>query len=731
MKKTKLTRSLLAACSIVALSAVMYGCVHSSDDPAPAPPVAPEPEPEPTPQVDVELPADIPAGYEPAAGEYVIAAGAYGGSNGVWFSCDAEGPDCTVTVHADGTATVTPDSGMVYTGLTDDAQAIVDAAIALAERQAQQRMALMMAAAAVDTSDLSTMANITAANAAIAALQMALDAAVDLSTADTAMYQTQLDNARTAVMTAQGVLDTQERMMAQRMAITNAVTMARTAVAGVDDDSTDSEVAAADSAVAMLEAAIEAAVDLPAGDADVASAMGTLTTLKGTLMVAKDSRDKAMMAAEDAEAKANAKVGKALHAALGPPDSTVTPQNALGNINTTTAPETNLSDGLTIDATAGAGTLTDGTTPTNPLPVTLKAGDSAGSLGGWMGTNYAHTNPVTGVVNAAVVYTNQDAPTVKPFATGASFGADQAAFDGAYTAATRTLAIGTGLTTATMDVAGDDFADAATTNHAADPVTGVATVRGTYQGAMGTYRCTPAPATPCSSTGSAAGVALSSGSWDFVHDAGAMTSRPDANYLYFGWWLSKDGDGVPTAASAFTGVNGAITALASGTNSPEDLSGSAIYAGHAAGKYAIYDVLDGTGHGGHFTADVELEATFGPIAAPNNGGISGTLDNFMAGGESMPWSVDLHHAPWGTAGAFASAAADNTNSTAEATVWSIDGNAAPESGAWMGLMYDEAPGNPPDGDGSTLPTSVTGTFYSEYTSIGRMVGAFGAEHQDD
>ena len=31
MKKTKLTRSLLAACSIVALSAVMYGCTHSGD----------------------------------------------------------------------------------------------------------------------------------------------------------------------------------------------------------------------------------------------------------------------------------------------------------------------------------------------------------------------------------------------------------------------------------------------------------------------------------------------------------------------------------------------------------------------------------------------------------------------------------------------------------------------------------------------------------------------------
>ena len=38
MKKTKLTRSLLAACSIVALSAVMYGCVHSGDDPVAEPP---------------------------------------------------------------------------------------------------------------------------------------------------------------------------------------------------------------------------------------------------------------------------------------------------------------------------------------------------------------------------------------------------------------------------------------------------------------------------------------------------------------------------------------------------------------------------------------------------------------------------------------------------------------------------------------------------------------------
>ena len=51
MKKTKLTRSLLAACSIVALTAVMYGCVHDGgDEPATEPPVVtPDPEPEPDP----------------------------------------------------------------------------------------------------------------------------------------------------------------------------------------------------------------------------------------------------------------------------------------------------------------------------------------------------------------------------------------------------------------------------------------------------------------------------------------------------------------------------------------------------------------------------------------------------------------------------------------------------------------------------------------------------------
>ena len=58
MKKTKLTRSLLAACSIVALSAVMYGCVHNGGDDAPATDMSGTPDPVPEP-IEPAGPTDL------------------------------------------------------------------------------------------------------------------------------------------------------------------------------------------------------------------------------------------------------------------------------------------------------------------------------------------------------------------------------------------------------------------------------------------------------------------------------------------------------------------------------------------------------------------------------------------------------------------------------------------------------------------------------------------------
>ena len=110
MKKTKLTRSLMAACSIVALSAVMYGCVHDGGDDAPATDMSgtPDPAPDPAAPVDVMMYVDVSGEAEqdallaklPLSGTsdtLTIAAGGTGTRNGVNFTCMSAYP-CTVTV---------------------------------------------------------------------------------------------------------------------------------------------------------------------------------------------------------------------------------------------------------------------------------------------------------------------------------------------------------------------------------------------------------------------------------------------------------------------------------------------------------------------------------------------------------------------------------------------------------------------------------------------------------
>ena len=226
--------------------------------------------------------------------------------------------------------------------------------------------------------------------------------------------------------------------------------------------------------------------------------------------------------------------------------------------------------------------------------------------------------------------------------------------------------------------------------------------------------------------------------WVFVHDMDAMTAKVDANYLYFGWWLMKDEDGVPTSASAFTGTVGTFEALDA---NPSSLSGSATYAGQAAGKFAISGTTDGAGDAGHFTAAAMLAATFGTRThGPNFGGVSGTLDNFMANDESVPWSVSLLRATWNGVillasllrhGLLITTPITTVDESMTSTVWSIDGNSAARVGQLgAAMMYDELPGTVADGgDGSDVPTSVTGTFQSRFGTTHTMVGAFGAERE--
>ena len=112
MKKSKVTRSLLAAVSVVALSAVMYGCVHSGDGPTVTPvsltgaqagqtlqPGTYKPDDALTSAIEGASDADIDA----AAGTHQT--GATITLAGLDFSCES-GP-CSVTVNDNGTVTTT------------------------------------------------------------------------------------------------------------------------------------------------------------------------------------------------------------------------------------------------------------------------------------------------------------------------------------------------------------------------------------------------------------------------------------------------------------------------------------------------------------------------------------------------------------------------------------------------------------------------------------------------
>ena len=493
--------------------------------------------------------------------------------------------------------------------------------------------------------------------------------------------------------------------IAERAAIASAITAARTAVPGVNNMSTASEVSAADMAIANARAAIAAAAAVPA--AEKAANTETVNALAAQLSKAKEARtayladkDKAMMAAM-------AKTGKALHAALagtGAENST-----ALNNINLDNLALS--SAGLVIDAAANAGTLT-----TDPDSETLKAGDSAGSLGGWMGMDYAHMDSTTKIKNEARVYTNRGAGKSVAFADGLPDGVSIITETGAtkgYVAIDNAAQYGRVMASA--------FNHSGTQNHPIPDNTVALLIRGTYLGAPGQFRCTGT----CTSTndGSGSPSALG-GTWHFKPDAGAMIQQSDANYLYFGWWVSKDKDGGPTAASAFAKIVGDVDGSDSSTAGGSTLTGSATYTGKAAGKFAMSNPLDGTGNGGHFTADAMLSAKFG---SGSDAGMTGTINNFMLNDtESANWSVELKRGGWGDTGAINAPAGDDAN---KGTVWSINDNAAPASGTWSGTMYDEMPGNAPTGDGSNIPTTVIGTFYSEFSTIGRMVGGFGVNKQ--
>ena len=328
--------------------------------------------------------------------------------------------------------------------------------------------------------------------------------------------------------------------------------------------------------------------------------------------------------------------------------------------------------------------------------------------GMWQGTMLTDAND-DDASSTVVVYTDIMAPKSVPFGDVYTLNGD-----GNLANATVILAANRSKIMAT------DFMHTGRKNHDPDPdsATEYAEVDGYFNGASGQYRCLAASATACASHDAGNGVVRLEGAWFFDPDSNAMAMMADPSYAYFGWWLNK-GTTEGVEAGVFHGVTDG-TGDAELLAAPSDISalgGMATYKGAAAGKYAINPGLS-SASGGHWTADATLTAEWGDENAA--GMISGMVDGFMAGGEMMDWSVKLGKTALTGTATFDSATGDPA--TGDGVVWTIDGVAGAESGAWSGGL--RAAGD------NGVPTMGTGQFSATHGMVGHILGAFGVHLEE-
>ena len=352
MKKTKLTRSLLAAVSIVALSAVMYGCTHSGDDP-----VVMEDPPEPTP-------------FERA-------------TDAIAAATTAEAAQAAYDAVKDE---VTAAQGEMLQMAVDERIAEIETA---ASAEAQE-MALMDAADMIDTSDeaLSTQDGVDAARAAISGLRQAIADAGDVD--DTSMYQSQLDAAVAAVDAAQGGIDTDTRRMNQMEALSDASDTLQAALAALSGSTpTQAQLDAANNALTALNTAIADGADLT--DDEKAPYQREADNAAAPINMAQMAFDEDEDEDEKAANEAMAATAAKLHAGL---------EHGLGDASNVRTGASN-ADGVV--------SVKIGTEAAVPLAEDKKM--TVAALHGWEGKR--HTAEPTGDVGTyeAYVYSNVADPT--------------------------------------------------------------------------------------------------------------------------------------------------------------------------------------------------------------------------------------------------------------------------------------------------------------------------------
>ena len=182
-------------------------------------------------------------------------------------------------------------------------------------------------------------------------------------------------------------------------------------------------------------------------------------------------------------------------------------------------------------------------------------------------------------------------------------------------------------------------------------------------------------------------------------DSAEVAATPyvvETAYASYGYWLNVNDQGVVTV-NPFADRGHAI-AVAGDVATPGDetnnLAATASYAGSAVGISALRNQSGGrttNTQSGHFTADVNLDATFGTDAV-----IEGSISNFQGGAVDTNWKVDLESKAFDGAG--------------------VAKGGGDDGGAWSSTTYGVA---------SQRPVGITGTFNAHFTN-GDAAGAYDA-----
>ena len=230
-------------------------------------------------------------------------------------------------------------------------------------------------------------------------------------------------------------------------------------------------------------------------------------------------------------------------------------------------------------------------------------------------------------------------------------------------------------------------------------------VAGTLDGAIGIFVCRSENSCRSRWTGINYGL---SGGWTFSpHPKAEVLNR---GLFHFGYWAVENAEKVQV--SGLFSREHVISIL---RPSIKVMTGTATYVGFAAGKVAYSPTISGT-----FLADARLTADFG--TATEYGNVDGTVDNFVVGGSTQNWSVELQQ--------IAIQESDNqvrfgTATNPGATVWSVGGTASEEKGTYFGefAVADDTDIESPMRD------VAGGAFTAKFNEDNRMSGGFGVELQ--